>query len=324
MAGFYGERWDQIDLAEWLDLVLSDKDDGVTFMFPNHGVRDSFLAAVSTMEDGDVRKVLRRFLVRTGEYGADELHAEWLKHLFMDESEEFGRAMAYEYNRRLVGLDDEPTWQGITWILDLLPDWPESAIAVIDSFLTANISFLPDGKIWALGHAQLVIRARWIGSASTHSEKLTQIYGLGHRSFEHLVDELYIRMGYRCVLTRPSRDGGRDVLADRSEPGSKETARIECKLWRGRVGVRVVRALLGIVSDEKATKGVLICPGGFTRSADALAARNPRLELIGPLELLTLLDRHLGNHWPEILDLHINQSRMRGQGINTEAKEGRN
>lgn len=38
----------------------------------------------------------------------DEVRAQWLKHLSLQEPEHFGEAMSHGYNRRLVGLDDEP------------------------------------------------------------------------------------------------------------------------------------------------------------------------------------------------------------------------
>ena len=211
----------------------------------------------------------------------------------------------------MMRIENEPVWQGLSWILDLVDRRPERAIAVIDSFLDANLMFLPDGIIWGLGDAQALIRAKWVGSPETRRAKLETVFSLGHRNFEHLIDELYHAMGYKSELTPPRRDHGRDVLVSRLEPALREDSRVECKLWRGRVGVQIARALLGVVSDEKATKGVLVATGGFTRPTIDFADRNPRLELIGPDELMALLDRHLGIHWATVVDLRVNASKKR-------------
>ena len=310
-AHFYGERWAKIGLAEWLDIFEAGQRDVVTFMFPNQRVREEYLSSIGARDDEDVRRLLRAFLVSTGEYGADRSHREWIRGLRKTDVSAYESAMRSEYNRRLMRIENEPVWQGLSWILDLVDRRPERAIAVIDSFLDANLMFLPDGIIWGLGDAQALIRAKWVGSPETRRAKLETVFSLGHRNFEHLIDELYHAMGYKSELTPPRRDHGRDVLVSRLEPALREDSRVECKLWRGRVGVQIARALLGVVSDEKATKGVLVATGGFTRPTIDFADRNPRLELIGPDELMALLDRHLGIHWATVVDLRVNASKKR-------------
>jgi len=131
------------------------------------------------------------------------------------------------------------------------------------------------------------------------------------RHFEHLVEHLYRKMGYATILTPLQRDGGRDVLAEAREPGKLTHLRIECKRHARPVGVELVRALLGVVSDEKVNKGVLVTTSTFTRGAHQLAERNPRIELIGGRQLVHLLNEHLGPHWPARLDAIIHRSKLR-------------
>ena len=92
---------------------------------------------------------------------------------------------------------------------------------------------------------------------------------------------------------------------------------IECKRVRNKIGVRAVRSLLGVVSDEKATKGVFICTSTFTSEAKKLERRNPRLELINHDDLQVLLNEHLGPTWPDHVDSIISESMSRTIGKRT-------
>jgi len=132
---------------------------------------------------------------------------------------------------------------------------------------------LPDGRVIGLGDAMAVIRAFYIGHPGTLDAKRSRLYELSPRDFERLAERLYNRMGYKTVLTPPARDGGRDVLADRDRPGEREHVRVDAKLYQEPVGVRIPRTLLGVVSDEKVNKGVVITPSTFTRGAQTYATR---------------------------------------------------
>jgi restriction system protein len=90
-----------------------------------------------------------------------------------------------------------------------------------------------------------------------------------------------------------------------------ETLLVECKRYSAPVGVVVVRALLGVVSDEKVNKGVIVTPSGFTRQAKALACRNHRIELISGKDLIPLLNEHLGTNWVSRVDSLILSSKRR-------------
>jgi restriction system protein len=72
---------------------------------------------------------------------------------------------------------------------------------------------------------------------------------------------------------------------------------IQCKRTEKKVGVKEVRSLLGVVSNEKATKGVLVCASEFTHTARNLEDENSRLELIGNKDLQILLNEYLGSTW---------------------------
>lgn len=115
-------------------------------------------------------------------------------------------------------------------------------------------------------------------------------------------------MGYQTTLTPARTDGGRDVIATRSEPGATERLLVECKLHEDKIGVEYARGLLGVVASEKANRGVLVSPSGFTKGAQDFADQNV-LELIPLPAFATLMNEYATPHWPDRLDYMIVESR---------------
>lgn len=109
-------------------------------------------------------------------------------------------------------------------------------------------------------------------------------------------------MGYTTSLTPLQKDGGRDILAQHDAPSRREQLRIECKRYGRPVPVASLRSLLGVVSSEKANKGVLVTTGRFTRAAINFVKENPRLEMIDGSILVSLMNEHLGPTWPTRID----------------------
>lgn len=162
-----------------------------------------------------------------------------------------------------------------------------------------------------LSDAMGVIRARYIGLPASQPEHLAFLRQLDPRDFEYLVDQLCVALGYKTTLTPRSADGGRDIVAINDAPIRAETIFVECKRYIGSIGVPIVRALLGVISDGKVNKGALVTTGHFTRHAKALAKRNPRLELIAGEDLVVLLYEHLGKQWATEIDRILLRSKKR-------------
>jgi restriction system protein len=87
------------------------------------------------------------------------------------------------------------------------------------------------------------------------------------RQFEILVELLYERMGYETTLTPYTNDGGKDIIAVSNQVGRKEIIYIECKNSSKGIGPKIIRALVGIVTNDRATKGVVVSSSYFTRQA---------------------------------------------------------
>ncbi|MGY4478656.1 hypothetical protein ACVILL_006070 [Bradyrhizobium sp. USDA 3364] len=110
-------------------------------------------------------------------------------------------------------------------------------------------------------------------------------------------DTLYSATGYSTSLTPRQKDGGYDLLAVKEDLGQRSKTYIECKKWETNVGVKIVRQLLGVVSDRKATGGVCVMTSDLTETAKIFVAGNPRLHFVSGAELVRLMNEYLGPNW---------------------------
>ncbi|MGX9919102.1 restriction endonuclease [Streptomyces sp. NPDC002248] len=303
-----GHYWDA-SLEGWLDAVIGpDCSQNVKgagrheheppsevqeWSFPTDELRDEYLASASSRSEDSVLRLLRRFLFEDAAFDAD---FRALNTILRGKDESTYDDGPFEYVRRLrrwISKKSRPH-PGVRWCLDLLPFAPKAAIDVIHGYLTAHFWILPDGRIDGLSDAMAVIRARWLDPDTQGRELL---FSLSPRELEHLTGALYEAMGYRATLTPPQRDGGRDVVGVKESPGQREVVLIECKSHSSPVGVEIIRSLLGVVSTERANKGVLVTCGRFTRGAMMLATEDPRLELISGDDFSILLSSYFGTFW---------------------------
>jgi len=218
----------------------------------------------------------------------------------------FEELMKMEYYKRLFRgyLNGETAiWEGNTWIIDLLPLSPKLALDALHAYFLAHIQLLPDGRFQGLQDAMALIRAKFIETPQN-----SLLLSLDPYQFEHVIDALYTEMGYTTTLTQKTYDKGRDVIAEKKGVGEREKMLIQCRRTERSVGVEEVRALLGTVSNEKATKGVFVSTSEFTHEAKKLETENPRLELIGNKDLQVLLNSYFGSNWPKHVDFIISRS----------------
>lgn len=288
----------KLSLSEWLNRVKSH-DRGksllVDYQFPTKALRDEYLDTIQTRTKGEVIDLLRNFLMSSGTYGCDG----YLRAEIMDKLEQkkitLENATGTEHLKNLMKSiisPEEGAWEGNTWIIDLLPDNPRLAIDALQAYLVSHFPYLPDGRIDGMLDAMALIQAKFIDTPREF-----HLFSLDPRQFELLVSTLYRRMGYTTALTKMTHDGGRDIIAEKEQSGERERVLIQCKRTGKNVSVREVRALLGVVSNEKATKGAFVCASGFTPPARKLEDENRRLELIDSADLQMLLNEYLGTRW---------------------------
>jgi restriction system protein len=299
----YGRR---LSLDAWLARLEDpavDRQKIITYQFPTDAHRDGYLQSIEGRSDKEVRTLLRAFLIESGSLGTDKLTLHYTIHRIKQgekvQISEFGRRLLRFAARNGRGV--APPWEGVSWVLDLLPWSPRKALDVLDAYFEAHCGVMPDGRLEGMGDARAVIRAKYIlvGDREGSGKALDK---LSSRELEVLVAALYRAKGYRVVLTRASRDGGKDVVATRLRAGERERCLVECKHHRSPIGVKDVRALLGVVSDGRCTKGTLVTTAHFTAGSKRLSERNKRIELIPRDELVQLLNQFLGTNWPLRVD----------------------
>jgi restriction system protein len=115
---------------------------------------------------------------------------------------------------------------------------------------------------------------------------LTHVRALSWQQFEQLIAEAFRRQGYTALVTGSSTpDGGVDIRLHKNG----QLTLVQCKHWKAfAVGVQPIRELLGIITAEKASHGIFVTSGRFTRAAHAFAKSTP-LTLIDGAALTRLL-----------------------------------
>lgn len=110
-----------------------------------------------------------------------------------------------------------------------------------------------------------------ISKVSGHPEILFQI---APTEFEELIAYIFSKHGFEVQLTQKTRDGGRDIIAIKSELDIRSKFIIECKRYAKNrpIGVELVRALYGVQVQEGANKSILATTSYF--STDALKFAN--------------------------------------------------
>lgn len=116
----------------------------------------------------------------------------------------------------------------------------------------------------------------------------TDINSLSGVEFEKVCQQLVENMGFETETTKASGDGGIDLIAYNHQPLLSGKYIIQCKRYTGSVGEPIIRDLYGVVTSERANKGILMTTGYFTKSAIAFAEDKP-IELIDGNKIQILL-----------------------------------
>lgn len=292
-----------MSLSEWLDALKIHESDRKyhllpTNCFPTDEHRKQYLASIKNRPEPEIRSLLRNFLIKTGNYGTDRPAFASLSNRenLLENYEK------HEYVRRLIG--SGPNWEGLTWTLDLLHR-PRMAIQVLEGYLAAHFWWMTDKMINGIDDAMAIIRAAYIEI----SHPRTVLLDLGWRDFELYIASLFFRKGFEVNLTPPSMDGGCDLLITNKETTRIECSVVECKRYKDNVGVKEVRALLGVVEKNQASRGILVTTSNFSKTAIKEAKETGRLELIDYNSLQLQLNQYFGPDWPIQIDSDIAMAR---------------
>ncbi len=304
----------KLTLQEWLKVLLSVNYTKVTpyVHFPTDKMLDNYLNTITKIPEEEVRLLLSRFLFPSLTTEVDKINRQ----LFLQTSKDnrsgpsgkdllpISEVEKTAYYQRLIDSLFRETfvWEGITWILDLLPDKPLQALETLDSYFQANMQFLPDLLVHAISDASILIRAKYIN----YEQPKNLFFDLTYQDFEILIAALYESMGYTTRMTKRSHDGGIDIYAKRKNSGRSENLLIQCKRHKKNLGVKAVDEVLGMLTRNKASKGVLINSSNFSVYAKNREVENPRIELVNGKELSILLNNYFGPFWPSKVNRIIN------------------
>jgi restriction system protein len=116
--------------------------------------------------------------------------------------------------------------------------------------------------------------------------KFSDVYSISPRRFEELVANIYRHLGYDVRLTKSTRDGGFDVIL--LDAGSDEQIIVECKKYslHRKVGIGVVRELLGAQVLGGFSEAKLVTSSHFTFVAEEVPSKLLEMSTSFHLELV--------------------------------------
>lgn len=152
-------------------------------------------------------------------------------------------------------------------------------------------SSLPDKEVLVVSLAN----HHWSRIIAELAKEPESLYKFEPHKFEELIAELFARDGLEVEVTLPSKDGGRDILALEKTATGTHLYLVECKRYaRHRpISVDIIRALYGVVEEERATGGIIVTTSHFTSDAWKFREKiNYRMALRDYDTLKEWLNRH--------------------------------
>ena len=280
-----------LTLEEYLEILLSNRYKKVypNNCFPSNDMFDKFILRIKEIPDSVIFKIIYRFLVKEGAYGTNILHKK-----FILENKENIKILNEDlpiYTQRL--LKRGKPWEGLTWLLDLLPSNPRGVLNVLDAFFETYCQFVPDDVLFGLSNIDQIIRAKYFDIDRPND----LLYNITPYEFEYLVAELFSSMGYEIEITKKSHDNGIDIIAKNNNLIKKELLVIQCKRYKQNITVKDIRELLGVIELNKATKGIFCTSSDYTPASKKISSNSNRIELLNGIEIIKLCNENLSTNW---------------------------
>lgn len=155
---------------------------------------------------------------------------------------------------------------------DAVPDLP------VSRFFVDRYTRLRD-DVYLIKPVVTAISAELVRYLASNPAELHQ---LRPRQFEELICSILQQHGWDVELTPPSKDGGYDIVGFSGLAGGVRSHWIiECKKWAPdrKVGVEIVRGLVGVKEQIKAANAMIVTTSSFTRGAQELAHSRWDLDL---------------------------------------------
>lgn len=104
------------------------------------------------------------------------------------------------------------------------------------------------------------------------------------RRFEEMTARMFEADGWSVSLTQASRDGGKDVVARRTENGREVVSYVEAKRWQGRVDLAIVKEFVATLVVDDIERGYLVTTSHVSRDAKRWATRARKLATVEFIE----------------------------------------
>ena len=284
-------------LEEWIELRKRNEE----FVYPQFFVPfREWMKDIEQKSDMEIKELLR-ILLQPYTLGVDTVDTyEFYKEYVQDKVNKEKNLQTYElcmnqlkYNERIYRIKNkQEAWEGLTWVLPLLNINPMKALKALGMYFDAECIYMPDDRIYGISDAMDIIEEKYIKSAS---DKNAYIFSLTSREFEILIAILYEALGYKVNLTKATREGGKDIIAEINENERKEKVFVECKLYKTcELKKETVRALGYTMLSEEATRAVIFRSGYSTK---ALKDMDTRIQMFDMEEMILLLNANLGERW---------------------------
>ena len=96
-----------------------------------------------------------------------------------------------------------------------------------------------------------------------------KLYEINPRKFEELIASIFKDFGFDVELTKATRDGGRDIIANIKNSVYSMLAYIKCKRYAAdnKVDVGIIRNVAGVHYLRKPSKSIIVTTSFFTKDA---------------------------------------------------------
>lgn len=94
------------------------------------------------------------------------------------------------------------------------------------------------------------------------------------KRFEEVCADYFRVLGFHATTKTHGPDGGVDVVLYEPQDKSKVMNVVQCKQWKRQVGPKLLRELLGVMTDMKVGRGTFVTSSTFNEEARRIAAEN--------------------------------------------------
>ena len=110
-------------------------------------------------------------------------------------------------------------------------------------------------------------------------------YNLDGYQFEKEVATVFSANNYLAQVTSKSCDGGVDIILQKNS----QTIYVQCKAYKSKIGVAVVRELYGVMQSDSVSKGIIATLKGYTSGAIEFA-KDKNIKLLTANDLIDMIN----------------------------------